>query len=244
MNVMVKNQESGYAINIANFENLISYCTAFGPAYNPSNPQIKLTALSAQLTAAKTAIAGVNSALNQYNNATADRENAFEPLNRLATRTINAVAASGADDARIKDIKPIIRKLRGERAKALPEEPANPTAPAPKSVSVSQLSFENKLLNLETLIQLLSGIPTYQPNEPELSVEGLQDLLTDLRTKNSAAKAASTALSNARILRNDTQKNPVSGLAATAREVKMYVKSLYGYSGEQYKQISGLIFKV
>lgn len=244
MTVMVKNQESGFAINLANFENLINYCTSYGAAYNPSNPEIKLEALKAQLLSAKTAIAGLNAAIDKYNNATADRFLCFEPLPKLATRIINAVAACGVDEARINDIRPIIRKLRGDRAtiKRTPN-PINPETPAPRTISTSQQSFENKLLNFEKLIQLLSGIEQYQPNEEDLTINGLQDFLTELRAKNSAARLAITDLSNARILKNATQYDDTSGIMSTAKEVKMYVKSLFGTRSPQVDQINSLIFR-
>ena len=44
--------------------------------------------------------------------------------------------------------------------------------------------------------------------------------------------------------RNQTLYNPLTGLVQTSKEVKQYVKSVFGANSPQYKQVSGLEFKV
>jgi len=68
-------------------------------------------------------------------------------------------------------------------------------------------------------------------------------LLADLKAKNTAVINATTALSNARIARDKVMYSDDIGLIDIARDVKQYVKSLFGASSPQYKQISGLEFK-
>ena len=64
----------------------------------------------------------------------------------------------------------------------------------------------------------------------------------DLKAKNAAVIAASAPLSNARITRNDIMYKDTTGLCDIAIDVKSYIKSLYGASSPQYKQISSLKF--
>lgn len=80
---MASTSETGHAKNAANFDDLISFVTGYGTAYNPSKATIKLTALQTLSTSAKTAINAVNAALPAYSNAVAAREAAFEPLSKL-----------------------------------------------------------------------------------------------------------------------------------------------------------------
>ncbi|HKJ81906.1 MAG TPA: hypothetical protein VJ954_07775 [Ignavibacteriaceae bacterium] len=96
---------------------------------------------------------------------------------------------------------------------------------------------------MDKLINLLSSITEYSPNETELQVASLATMLEDLRAKNDAAIAATTPLSNARIARNNILYKEGDGLVDKALNVKAYVKSLYGASSPQYHQISGLEFK-
>ena len=245
---MASTVETGNAKNVANFEDLISFCTGYGATYNPSKASIKLAALNTQLTAARASLTAVNSALPAFNNATTARETAFEPLAKLITRVTNATAASGAVKGVVDDVKTIARKLQGRRATAkkvgetTPTDPSNPTEPTEKTISASQLSYDSRIENLEKLNQQLAAITLYAPNEADLKVTALNALLTDLKAKNTAVVAATTPLSNARINRNKTLYDPATGLVTAAAEVKMYVKSLFGASSPQYKQISGIKF--
>jgi hypothetical protein len=244
--------ETGNAKNVANFEDLISFCAGYGATFNPSKASIKLPALNTQLTASRSSLTAVNNALPAYNNATAARETAFDPLSKLITRVTNAVAASGAAPNVVADIKTITKKLQGRRAAPAkkvvakgtdtPTDPSNPTEPTEKTISASQLSFDSRIENLEKLNQQLAAITLYAPNEADLKVTALNALLTDLKAKNTAVVAATTPLSNARINRNKTLYDPTTGLVTAAAEVKMYVKSLFGASSPQYKQISGIKF--
>ena len=93
------------------------------------------------------------------------------------------------------------------------------------------------------LITILSTEPTYVPNENELKVVTLNTLLTSLKNTNTAVINAYTTVSNARLSRDQSLYNTTNGLCETAKEVKMYVKSLYGATSPQYKLISGLEFK-
>lgn len=245
---MASTTETGNAKNVANFEDLISFCTGYGATYNPSKASIKLPALNTQLITSRTSLTAVNNALPAYNNATAAREIAFGPLSKLITRVTNAVGACGASIGIVDDVKTIARKLQGRRADAkkvidpIAPDPNNPPAPTSKTISVSQLSFDSRIENLEKLNQQLATITQYIPNENDLKVTALNVLLADLKVKNTSVVAATTPLSNARINRNKTLYDPTTGLVTTAAEVKMYVKSVFGASSPQYKQISGIKF--
>jgi hypothetical protein len=52
---MATTSETGHAKNVANFDELISFVTAYGTTYNPSKASIKLTALQALSANAKAA---------------------------------------------------------------------------------------------------------------------------------------------------------------------------------------------
>jgi hypothetical protein len=93
------------------------------------------------------------------------------------------------------------------------------------------------------MIAILSTEPSYVPNENELKIATLNTQLTDLKNLNTAIANAYTTVSNARISRNASLYNPTVGICAVAKEVKGYVKSVFGATSPQYKQISGLEFK-
>ena len=97
--------------------------------------------------------------------------------------------------------------------------------------------------HMDNLITLVTTEPSYKPNEKDLTAIALNDLLTKLKAANKAVKDADTAYSNSRISRNKLLYADNTGLVPTAGEVKKYVRSVYGASAPEYKQISGLQFK-
>lgn len=242
---MSTNTETGHAKNVATFEDLISYCTAYGATYNPSKAGLKLAALTAQLTAANAALQSVKVAKTAYDNATNAREIAFKPLKALATKIVSALAATDATPQTVADAKSSNTKIQGRRVKAIEKPDAEALAAGAepvKTASVSQQSYNRLVDHYAQLVATLTAEPKYLPNENELKVTTLNTLLTDLRAKNTAVINANTALSNARIARNKALYDPTTGLADTAQAVKIYVRSVYGTKSPQYKQVSALRF--
>ena len=199
------------------------------------------------LTGSQNALNAVNAVLPAYNKATAAREKAFKPFSKLITRVKNALEAAEPGAEVINKALVLVHKLHGRRISSrLTEEEKQQLIAQGKEVneiSSSQLSFDNRIDNLDKLINLLGSIPEYNPNETDLQVTALTTLLADLRAKNDAAVAAGTPLSNARIARNNLMYKKGTCLVDKALMVKAYVKSVYGASSPQYRQISGLEFK-
>lgn len=236
--------ETGHARNIENFQRLISFVTAFGAIYNPTNPLILPAALNGKLTAANTALDNVSATISPWKLAVNDREIAFAPINKLTTRVVNAYAATGTDVENVADARTFARKIQGTRATpAVKDNPATPEDESAESNSASQMSYTQRVENLENLINLLSDDPKYTPNEIELQTATLTTLANDLKSKNNAVINTSTPLSNSRISRNDALYAKDSGMLTQAALVKKYVKSVFGADSAQFKQVNDLEFK-
>ncbi len=244
---MAKISETGHAKNVANFGILITVVKGFKTAYNPSKSSLALPALTTLKTNADAAMADVNVKLGAYSTAIAARELAFEPLSKLSTRVLNSLKATDAPKPVINSVASLVRKLQGQRAtpKKTAEELTASEAEGVvvKQVSSSQMSFDNRIENFDRLVQLLGSIPEYAPNETDLTTASLGAYLQSLRTANAAAGDAENNLTNARIARNEVLYQPSTGLVDVAMAVKLYVKSVFGASSAQYKQVSGLTFK-
>lgn len=242
---MASTTETGHAKNVATFEDLISFCTGYGATYNPSKAALKLPALTAQNTAAMAALQAVKVAKTVYDNATNARELAFKPLKPLATKIVNGLAATEAAAQTVDDVKTTNNKIQGRRAKTVEKPTAAAIAAGAepvKTASTSQQSYDKLIDHFAQLIATLTAEPKYLPNENELKVATLNTLLTDLRAKNTAVISATTALSNARIARDKALYAETTGISDVAQDVKQYIKSLFGASSPQYKQVSGLKF--
>jgi hypothetical protein len=244
---MASTTETGHAKNVANLDELISSVLGYGAAFNPSKGSIKVEALQSLSGNAKNAITGVNAAFPAYSNAVAARDAAFAPLNKLVTRALNALKATDATSQVEQNAKTMARKIQGTRANAKKTEAEKKAeAEAGKEtveISSSQMSYDSRLDNFDKFIKLLAGVSLYTPNEEDLKVTTLTALYNDLKSKNIAVVNATTPLSNARISRNDVLYKENTGLVDIATDTKTYIKSLYGATSPQFKQVSKLEFK-
>lgn len=243
---MTNTSETGHAKNVTNLESLITSIIALETSYNPSRDSIKLTSLQTLLTASTESLNAVNIAQAAYSNAVAARKVAFEPFSKLITRVMNSLKASGASTQVVQSARTIVRKLQGRRASAkITEEEKKALEAEGKEVnqiSASQMSFDNRIENFDRLIMLLSSIPLYNPNEEELKVETLKALHNQLKEKNTEVILPIVQLSNSRIARNKILYSENTGLVDVALDSKTYIKSIFGATSPQYKQISKLRF--
>lgn len=249
---MASTSETGHHKNVANFGDLISFCQGYGTAYNPSKNSLKIAQLQTQLNSVKANLTAVTNTSVAFNNAVNARKIAFDGLEKLCTRLVNALDATNATNELVKDARTVNNKIQGARAKKLKVvfggknaiDPNAPVIETPKTISTSQRSYDSIIEHFAKLIAILSTEPSYLPNENDLKISTLNTLLTNLKNLNTAVANAYTTVSNARISRNASLYNPVVGICPVAKEVKGYVKSVFGATSPQYKQISGLEFKV
>lgn len=236
--------ETGHAKNVANFQSLISFCSGFGAVYNPSKESLKIPQLQSLLQSAQDKINSTITQKTSFDNATNSRRNAFADLKPLSTKITNAFAVSGVEQLGISNMKSMNKKLQGttsRKASATAEDSQPDTG---KTISTSQQSYDKMVEHFSSIIEILIQNPAYNPNENDLKVTSLQDKLSDMQTKNSELIDAYTQYSNAMLDRNQTLYNPLSGLVQTSKEIKQYVKSIFGASSPQFKQINGIEFKV
>ena len=244
---MAKTSASGHTKNVDNLDTLIPSVTGYGAAYNPAKASLKLPALQALAISGRTIIAAEHSAEVATKNASDARSAIFDLLGPFITRIMNALRASGASEQAIEAAYMIARKIKGTPASSKKPEvelAAVATDAKPvRHITTRHMDFESRLDNFDLFIKQLASIPQYNPNEPELKVAGLTAHYNDLKAKNTAAVNALTQLSNARITRDDTLYRDSTGLVDIALDTKVYVKSVFGASSPQYKQIAKLTFR-
>jgi hypothetical protein len=180
---MKTTSETGHAKNVANFEDLISFCTGYGTSYNPTKSAIQLSGLNTLYAEAIASLSNLNALLSTYTIAVDQREALFEPFSKRITRVLNAVNASDLTKEVKQDVLSIERRLQGRRAKPKKNDATtelnNSNEEISKTVSVSHLSYDQRMENLDKLIQLLATQPNYQPNETDLGVPALTTLLQE-----------------------------------------------------------------
>jgi len=173
--------EVGHARNVANFEELIVKCQSFDTAYNPVNDLIKIPQLQTLHIDAQKAIDKVHSLRGTLVITTNQRQTEFSGLKPLATQIINALSASGADKLAVNDAKTINRKIQGKPS--MPRTDENQEGQeTQRTVSNSQQSYDKLIDHFSALIELLTQIPQYTPNETQLQIAALNDKLEQMKT--------------------------------------------------------------
>lgn len=162
-------QETGHSKNVANFAQVISIANSLGAKYNPSNNLIKPAELQTAHSAAENAVADVTEKEADEDIAVNERQDAFDALSKLTTRIGNAASAAVNDSLFNENIKSITRKLSGRRAAAKPDAAKLAAGEEPKkTISASQMSYDNRIQNFAELIVLLKTQSAYAPNETDL----------------------------------------------------------------------------
>lgn len=244
---MNSDKDSGHANNVANYEEMIARILTFGAGYNPARAALKIPAMQTLASSARASVTAANAAEVAYHSAVDAREAAFLPLTAVVRRSMNFLKASDNNDIQNETARSLVRKLLGTRAKAKLTEDEKKALEAEgkvvNQISASQMGYDMRLDNLDKFIKLLAGNPLYNPNEADLKTAALQSAYNDLKQKNAAVITAYAALSSARTSRNEILYKETTGLHDTAIDAKYYIKSAFGVSSTQYKQISKLKFR-
>ena len=258
---MTSTSETGHAKNVANFELFIACCGGNGAAYSPSKNALKIPQMQTTLTNGKNVLQTVKTTEIVFENNRNSREINVSPaiLQKFSTRILNALEATDASKQTINNAKAINRKIHGKRAgstkKAKTTKPEATATPASSNdstttseaqinqISVSQLSFDSLIDNFAKLVVLLGAEPLYIPNEADLKVTALNTDLAYYRTLNSAVITSSIPYKDALIARDITLYQDNTGLVDIALAAKKYIKSVYGATSPQYKQVSAIAFK-
>ena len=236
--------ETGHAINVANFQQLIKACEALGTAYNPANPRLSTQNLLLQHSDAEKTLNEVNKNLKPLADAINQRDELFSSLKVFVTRISGAIQASDISPAAIKDLKTVMRKLQGRKApgtnKSANEQPDNEST---QGISTSQQSFNALIENFDRLVAMLDQEPNYNSNETDLTVAGLKTRLANMRQANNDCLDNFGPLANARLARNNALYAPITGVVDTAKAIKSYVRSVLGSKHPSFAQINGIAFK-
>ncbi len=244
--------ETGHARNIDGASKFITILTSWAADYNPAKPALQLPQFTLQVAQAETLQEAYLDAKRANLNDKNTRRAAFAPLQKFATRVLNALKASDATEGTIADAEGYIRKLRGKRAKKQKGQDPAPSADLPPvspahnedhQHSVAQLSFSSLIEHLKGLQAITATEPSYAPNEADLTATAIAALIAHLTALNKAEDQSYTACSNARNARNESLYAPKTGILDTVESIKAYTKSRFGATSPELKQLTYIKFK-
>ena len=228
--------------NMQAFTRLIGYCTGYGGKYNPGRQTLQVEKLQAQLEAVRQVLEEVKVTKVHFNDEVNARKQAFDDLPKLAASVIRALKAFGASEEKMADARQYFRNIIGRRVPARPIEKAGEAVePVPARRSQMQLAYVNKADWFEQLVQTASTQPGYQPNEPELSIEGLNSRVKELHACNQHVLEAKQQWRNALMKRNKLMLDKEESVMMTSRAVKDYLGAIFGFMSPEYEQVKGIV---
>jgi hypothetical protein len=236
---MPSTSEVGHAKNVANLQKLTEQVTVY-TLYNPPVDNLKIANLQTLYTTASTKLNEVEEKRNANKNAITLRQSAFESLKSTCTRIINQLEIIGLPQGTIDQAKSLNRLIQGGQKKT--STPPEEGKEEPKTVSTSRQSYTQQAENFGILLQLLSTIPTYNPNEDDLKLANLNTYKESLVSTTQSVDQTEAELNNKLIERDNILYTDGTGLYSIAQNVKKYVKSLYGATSTEYANVSAIKF--
>ena len=233
--------ETGHAKNVANFQDLMLAVQTFGARYNPVSAAIQHTQLNDFSTKLQNAMQEVNDKNGVYRDKIYARQNAYAQMSGLAMRVVNTIAGLGLDAKLLAQAKAVLAKIRGGSSKKKKESGDDETE-ATKTISVSQMSFDQRKNNFSVLVGLVNAVADYRPNEEDMQVVSLQKYIENLQTLNTEASKADYELTTARRERDSLLYTEGTGALSLAKQVKAYVKGAFGSKSNEHELVKGISF--
>jgi hypothetical protein len=241
---MASTSEVGHAKNIANLNLLNTNIIALGATYNPSNSKLLLANLQNIYAVAFAQQESVNNLLAPYSVAVDEREAIFKPLNRELSKLRKAYKATeGVTAAQLEDFMTAVRKLKGVKKTTATAKTATNPEEAQINHSTSQMSYDQRTNNMDTLIAILQNTGNFNPNETAYQIATYQAKKAQMLAKTQAVANTFIPLNNARSERNNTLYLSDDNLVDTANKAKDYIFTILDASAAQYKTIAKIKFK-
>ncbi|MBI3220810.1 MAG: hypothetical protein HYZ44_14945, partial [Bacteroidetes bacterium] len=141
-----------------------------------------------------------------------------------------------------------VSKYHSRRINAIDEPAPDTGAETPEETeirhnSVAQGSMSNKIKNFKKLISMFEAEENYQPNELDMTVDSLKNMLNEITSKNGLAQDAKIDFNTALEARDKIMYDVESGMITCVRVTKKYVKFAFGPTSKEFKLLSSLKFK-
>ena len=236
---MPSTSEVGHAKNVANLQKLTEQVAVYS-LYNPPVENLTVESLQTLYTTASAKLTEVEDKRLANKNAITLRQSAFENLKPTSTKIINHLGILGLSEGILDQAKSLNRVIQGGKKKTTtpPDENGQPSNP----LSTSRQSYTQMAENFGILLQLLSTIPAYNPNEDELKLINLNTYKDSLVSATQSVDQTEAELNTKLIERDNLLYADGTGLYSIAQNVKKYVKSLYGATSPEYANVSNIEF--
>ncbi|MCD1118185.1 hypothetical protein [Chryseobacterium turcicum] len=236
---MSSTSEVGHAKNVANLQKITQQVSTYS-RYNPPIADITLPNLQALYYSANAKLTEVGDKRNANKNAIVARQTTFENLSSTCTSIMNVLEIVGLPQGTLDQARSLTQTIQGSSRKSNP--PIEKGEETPKSSSTSRQSFTSKAENFGLLIQMLSTLPAYTPNEDNIKLQNLSIYHESLKAATLIVDQTVSELNTKIIERDKILYADETGVYPISLKIKKYVKSLYGATSPEFTTVSAIEF--
>lgn len=220
------------------FGQLKGICTGLGGAYNPGQENLQVKALTTIQFNAQQVMDEVKVAKTVYDNITNQRELAFREVRALGSRICFLLRACGAHPLTMADAYTSNRNLQGKhKYRAAEPRPLEGDEAGDSNRKRKAADYASRVEYFAQLVETAAAEPNYNPAESELSVEGLQERILQLRSLNELVMKAEQRLKQLRQQRKEIFYEGEHSLVRTARAVKNYIRGVFGFASVPHAEL-------
>ena len=231
--LMSKTYEGGIGKILDNTSTVLNY-VANMPEYEAISDELSVPVMQNLLETCFQLNASEAEARQRYTQAVSDRVAIFKEKPHSIIKILAFIGA-GVDaqyqrkSSQSEAVKNLIRKMRGAKlvSKATPENAEN-------SISQAQTSYGSVLFSFRDLIAVIGSFhPTYAPQNPIISLQNLILLKEEATIINANLNIAYLTYKQ----RLNERNEKLALLHSRAGQIKDSIKSIYGITSYEYKQI-------
>ncbi|MCK7589986.1 hypothetical protein M0G43_05315 [Subsaxibacter sp. CAU 1640] len=228
--------EVGLAINLRNFNWVITAVYGWGNQYVAPNALYELTHLIDVKTAVEEALDTVQTLEVDASHAVGVQKIAFDGLKVDVTMAYNYFEVCGATVEEVQQARHFKMLLQGKPVITIKK---GDTADHNSAI---HLAYVNQCKNLDGFIKVFEKSGVYTTTNERISLVALKARLDAMREAVGAVEKANNELSNAIYTRNVLMYKMVTGMVFLAYGVKKTALSLFGSKDPRYKQVSKIRF--
>ncbi|OYU95727.1 MAG: hypothetical protein CFE21_11350 [Bacteroidetes bacterium B1(2017)] len=248
----MKNSSTNHLMQMSTADGLIKKFETFGKNFNPPSAEISLQALKDNLALNQKIAQDILVCSNLFANHQKAKNKIINEIGTKVHHIQLLLKALGLDEETMERVKSISNNFKStqkkghERVAATVNTEANASNPASeksKTPRAAEKFAERKVEWLEQLVNYLTLIPSYKPNEAELSIKGLKAYIDNAKTTIVLWHDEMENLRTLRIKRNNQLKSKETGMITLCRKAIYYAQTVYPPTSNEGLELSNFSFK-
>lgn len=237
---MGSTSEVGHGKNVVKYGEAIDIVKGMDDLFNPANESITMSKLLDTNNRLQAHYKKFKEIGPEFKIAIFERAALYAPMNKMATRLLNAFLAFNLGKEFDDEMISLNKKVRGQRIGKIKKD--KPEEEETKTISVAQVSFDSKADTFDKMVKYAEAVSKFKPNETDVQPATLNAYYNEIMKANGKVSGLSVKLFLGRKERDEILYNGVDNAIEQMRTLKKYLKS-FEAGLPFYKKLVKLRFK-